>query len=288
MKIFQNNQSIIDFFTDIDLESKEYYVIKKSLIGEIKFRNEKIFIDENNTVNAYLNCKHEAVVLIDDKPKKIILPNGSLFSFDDDNKLICYYYNISSNNYFKGLMDNIPDDFIYDCEILKIKPIKQKIIKYIGFNKEKSIHQWLSNESPHNIIFKGVAHKNLEELFKYLPKTICNIYELPVLSKTILYKPFSSNLIPKRHSPYSKIKRELSLALVQKFLFIKIKQHPNLSDKLLQTDGYELYFDISNKKRKSSSDFFWGAYMDNGELLGHNNLGKLWMKIRDKIRDKAK
>ena len=49
-----------------------------------------------------------------------------------------------------------------------------------------------------------------------------------------------------------------------------------------------LYFDISEKRKLTSSDQYWGAVLENNELLGCNNLGKIWMEIRKNLKQKPK
>ena len=49
-----------------------------------------------------------------------------------------------------------------------------------------------------------------------------------------------------------------------------------------------LFHDISEKRKPTSSDYYWGAVLENNELMGYNNLGKIWMEIRNRIKNKLK
>ena len=47
-------------------------------------------------------------------------------------------------------------------------------------------------------------------------------------------------------------------------------------------DEVFIYEDVS--KRKRGNNLFWGGYFDeNGEFIGENVLGEIWMKIMDEI-----
>ncbi len=75
----------------------------------------------------------------------------------------------------------------------------------------------------------------------------------------------------------------MPLTLVKKILLEKLKQHPELNKKLVETKDMFLFYDISEIVKPSSSDYYWGAVLENNELLGCNNLGKIWIEIRDSI-----
>ena len=40
-------------------------------------------------------------------------------------------------------------------------------------------------------------------------------------------------------------------------------------------------------KRHVRSGTFWGAVLKDGEWMGENLLGKLWMKLREELKQKA-
>ena len=63
---------------------------------------------------------------------------------------------------------------------------------------------------------------------------------------------------------------------MEKLLRAKIEQNPYVLKKLLETKDYMIVED-------SPKDNFWG-WGENRD--GENNLGKLWMKLRDEYRKK--
>lgn len=67
---------------------------------------------------------------------------------------------------------------------------------------------------------------------------------------------------------------EIKIKAMKEILIEKIKQHPYIKEKLLKTENREI---IEN----SPTDAFWG-WGPNKD--GQNNLGKLWMEIREEIK----
>lgn len=60
-------------------------------------------------------------------------------------------------------------------------------------------------------------------------------------------------------------------------LRLKVEQHRELKQKLLDTGEETIIEDCSN--RPGGSGKFWGAAKKDGEWVGENMLGKLWMKL---------
>ena len=69
---------------------------------------------------------------------------------------------------------------------------------------------------------------------------------------------------------------EVKLEIMEELLRLKIEQNPYVKQKLLQTEDYLIVED-------SPKDSFWG-WGPNRD--GENNLGKLWMKLREEIKKK--
>ena len=68
------------------------------------------------------------------------------------------------------------------------------------------------------------------------------------------------------------------LKVMRDLLRLKLEQNPYVEKKLLQTKDYIIVED-------SPKDDFWGW---GKERTGQNNLGKLWMELRDEIKAKRK
>jgi predicted NAD-dependent protein-ADP-ribosyltransferase YbiA (DUF1768 family) len=67
-------------------------------------------------------------------------------------------------------------------------------------------------------------------------------------------------------------------------LRLKIKQHPDLEDALMETGDALIVEDCTNRAGKMGS-MYWGAvWREIGVWEGENQLGKLWMKLREEIK----
>lgn len=66
----------------------------------------------------------------------------------------------------------------------------------------------------------------------------------------------------------------IKVDLMEKLLRAKLEQNPYVKKKLLETENYMICED-------SPKDSFWGIGPDR---KGQNQLGKLWMKLRDELR----
>ena len=69
---------------------------------------------------------------------------------------------------------------------------------------------------------------------------------------------------------------EVKVEIMEELLRLKLEQNPYVKKKLLQTGNYLIVED-------SPKDSFWG-WGPNRD--GNNQLGKLWMKLRDELREK--
>ena len=74
----------------------------------------------------------------------------------------------------------------------------------------------------------------------------------------------------KRRADWDKVE----LSIMENLLRAKIKQNPYVLKKLLETKNYTIVED-------SPKDNFWGWGEDR---KGENNLGKLWMKLREEYK----
>ena len=68
---------------------------------------------------------------------------------------------------------------------------------------------------------------------------------------------------------------DVKISIMEELLKLKIEQNPYVKKKLLQTEDYMIIED-------SPKDDFWG-WGPNRD--GQNNLGKLWMKLREELKN---
>lgn len=70
---------------------------------------------------------------------------------------------------------------------------------------------------------------------------------------------------------------EIKVSVMENLLRAKLAQHPYVKKKLSETENYLICED-------SPKDSFWGIGYNRD---GQNQLGKLWMKLRDEIRKQS-
>jgi hypothetical protein len=68
-------------------------------------------------------------------------------------------------------------------------------------------------------------------------------------------------------------------------LRLKVEQHPELAEALLET-GDELIVEDCTKRQRGTG-LLWGAALVDGQWLGENWLGKLWMELRASLHPVA-
>ena len=68
---------------------------------------------------------------------------------------------------------------------------------------------------------------------------------------------------------------DVKISIMEELLRLKIEQNPYVKKKLLQTEDYMIVED-------SPKDDFWGWGFNRN---GQNNLGKLWMKLREELKN---
>lgn len=62
-------------------------------------------------------------------------------------------------------------------------------------------------------------------------------------------------------------------------LKLKLQQHPHLEQELIDTGDKVIVEDVTARGDKGGN-LFWGAMLVDGEWVGENTLGKLWMDLR--------
>ena len=78
---------------------------------------------------------------------------------------------------------------------------------------------------------------------------------------------------------------EQGLANMEMVLRLKLEQHKELKQKLLDTGDETIIEDAT--KLKGGSRKFWGATLEDGQWVGENMLGKLCMKRREELRSRT-
>ena len=155
----------------------------------------------------------------------------------------------------------------------------------IAFTKVDLPYGWLGNMSPHIVKYQNQWYKTAEALFQ------CMRYRgFPEVQQEIRDQksPMSAKMIAKKYKKLiaGKSSREdeerKDLERMRECLLLKLNAHPDLKRMLLGTRDAVIIEDCS--KRKGGSGMFWGmAKMEGRKWVGRNELGKLWMAIREEL-----
>jgi ribA/ribD-fused uncharacterized protein len=153
----------------------------------------------------------------------------------------------------------------------------------ITFTRVKLPHGWLGNMAPFPVKHDGKWWKTTEALFQALRFDDEAIAEEIRSEKS----PMAVKMIAKREKTKMVVvpQSEQDLANMKMVLRLKLEQHQELKQQLLDTGNETIIEDCS--KRPGGSGNFWGAVLKDGQWIGENMLGGMWMKLRDELRQSA-
>ena len=131
----------------------------------------------------------------------------------------------------------------------------------------------LDNFSSFKVKWNDYLYSSLEEAFQsrlFLP-------DYPDIADQIKnsYSAHEAQKIMMNNIDKVKYTNEEQIKIMEELLRLKVEQNPYVKKKLLQTKDYLIVED-------SPKDSFWG-WGENRD--GSNELGKLWMKIREELKD---
>lgn len=150
----------------------------------------------------------------------------------------------------------------------------------ITFTKVGQPHGWLGNMAPFPVKYDGKWWKTTEHLFQALR------FDDQAAREEIfaLGSPMGAKMIAKKHKAKMVVSPQSpeDLANMEMVLRLKLQQYKELQRNLLGTGNETIIEDCSS--RPGVSGKFWGAAWEDGQWVGENTLGKLWMKLRDELR----
>lgn len=150
-------------------------------------------------------------------------------------------------------------------------------MEVIGFTKVALPYGWLGNMSPFPLTFGGKEWRTSEALFQSLRFKDEAIQELiraeksPMGAKFVM-KANKEHITTEPHSKKDVMNMKMCLKL-------KLQQHPHLVQELIDTGDKVIVEDVTARGDKGGN-LFWGAMLVDGEWVGENTLGKLWMDLR--------
>ncbi len=148
--------------------------------------------------------------------------------------------------------------------------LKEKMDDVIGFYPREFYP--LDNFSSFKVEVDGYLYASLEEAFQsslFLP-------DYPDISQKIKNSHSAHEAQKIMFENIDKVKYSFDeqLVIMEKLLRIKSEQNPYVKKKLLETKDYTIVED-------SPKDSYWGWGINRD---GENQLGKLWMKLREEIK----
>ena len=157
--------------------------------------------------------------------------------------------------------------------------------KVIGIRKVRDDYGWMGNMGICELMYDGKKYKSCEGIFvikrfndeeikEYLRKEDNGGMRVKMLSKK-----YKDKMVVKRCS-------EKDVENMEEVVRLKVESYNWIKDELRRLknkyDEVFIYEDVS--KRKRGNNLFWGGYFDeNGEFVGKNLMGVIWMKIMDEI-----
>jgi ribA/ribD-fused uncharacterized protein len=149
----------------------------------------------------------------------------------------------------------------------------------IAFTQVRLPFGWLGSMAHFPIEYSGKTWKTAEHLFQALR------FDDEAIKEQIRTEPSPmwAKILAKRNAAKMAIVQRggQDVANMGMVLRLKLQQHPELRQKLLDTANLTIVEDCS--KRKGGSGLFWGAAWENGQWAGENMLGRLWMTLRDEL-----
>ena len=151
-------------------------------------------------------------------------------------------------------------------------------MREISFTKVKLPFGWLGNMSPYPIETFGKTWRTSEALFQALRFDSNEIREEIRSQKS----PMAAKLKAKKHRDlmYVKPLSETDIQNMRFCIILKVQQHDDLLQMLLETGDARIIEDCTNRGRRGSN-LFWGAIKNGDKWEGTNTLGILWMEIRE-------
>lgn len=152
--------------------------------------------------------------------------------------------------------------------------LSEKMDDVIGFYPREFYP--LDNFSSFKVEVDGYLYASLEEAFQsslFLP-------DYPEIAEQIKnsHSAHEAQKIMLKNVEKVKYTNQQQLVIMEKLLRLKLEQNPYVLKKLLETNDYYIVED-------SPKDNYWGWGINRD---GRNQLGKIWMKLREEYKYKYK
>ncbi len=160
-------------------------------------------------------------------------------------------------------------------------PVNPEHMNEIWFTKVSLPYGWLGNMAPYPVVYDGARWLTTEALFQALR------FEDEDLRRIIRMEPspMGAKMKAKKHKDLQVVKpmSPADVANMRLCLRLKVEQHRVVRERLLATGDALIHEDVGN--RPGARHLFWGARRTPQGVQGTNTLGRLWMELRDGIRN---
>lgn len=155
----------------------------------------------------------------------------------------------------------------------------------IGFTASRLPYGWMGNMSPFPIKFGDDTYRTTEALFQALRFSDNDIKALIREEKS----PMGAKFVAKARVSEMTVEQLSDKDVVNMRMCIKLKveQHPELAKELLATGDANIYEDVT-KRGDKGSNLLWGAMLVDGEWVGKNVVGNIWMELRKELATEEK
>jgi ribA/ribD-fused uncharacterized protein len=154
------------------------------------------------------------------------------------------------------------------------------MVRIVAFTGVKKPYGWLGNMAPYPIDHGGKRWRTSEALFQAMRFADETVQE-EIRQKA---SPMAAKFVAKREKKRMVVvpQSNLDLDQMEHVLWLKLEQHPELKEKLVATGDATIIEDSTRRPR--GSGLFWGAALKEGQWVGENRLGKMWMNLREELQ----
>lgn len=155
-------------------------------------------------------------------------------------------------------------------------------MQVINFTKVKLPFGWLGNMASFAITWECQEWRSSEAVFQAMR------FDDPAIREAIREEksPMAAKIKAKANADKMTVTplSDQDLKNMDTVLRLKLKQHPDLAMQLLKTGDALIVEDVSGRP-SGGNHRFWGAALENGQWVGRNQLGTMWMALRTELRN---
>jgi len=164
----------------------------------------------------------------------------------------------------------------------RAKAILPEMADMVVFTTADSLNGWLNPMSDHPVEYKNQTFRTADALFQWRRFEGHKGVQAEILADP---SPISVRVTVKKNQKLLDLDLADDLELMQECLKLKADQHPDIQAKLKATSDKLIVQDCTSHPRGEA--LYWGMASINGQWVGDNQLGRLWMELRGKTNELA-